>query len=67
MSHVNLDTIIDSLWSDCIDSDIKTLMRRLITSSYRAFTERVEDYFTPQAVTFYSRIGDETREPLFKP
>ncbi len=53
VQHNNLDTVVDNIWSDCISPDIREVIKAPVTSSYRAFKQRMEDFFIPQPVSFY--------------
>ncbi len=53
------------MWSDCISPEIREVIKAPVTSSYRAFKPRMEDFFTPRPFSFYEQIGDDSRAPLF--
>ncbi len=42
------------------------MIKAPVTSSYRAFKQRMEDFFIPQPLSSYEQIGDDTRAPLFR-
>ena len=43
------------------------MIKAPVTSSFRGFKPRMEDFFIPQPMSFYEQIGDDTRAPLFRP
>ena len=61
-----LDSALDGIWNDCLDPVIKQQLKRPVTSSYRAFKDRVEDFFCPKAVVFFAQIGDDGHPPQFQ-
>ena len=65
--HTSLDTAVANIWSDCVSLDIREVIKAPVTSSYRAFKQRMEDFFIPQPLSFYEKIGDDTCAPLFRP
>ncbi len=47
--HANLDTAVANIWSDCISPEIREVIKAPITSSYRAFKQRMDYFFYSSA------------------
>ncbi len=39
--HTSLDTAVANIWSDCVSADIREVIKAPVTSSYRAFKQRM--------------------------
>ena len=47
VQHTSLDTAVANICSDYVSPDIREMIKAPVTSSYRAFKQRMEDLFIP--------------------
>ncbi len=55
--HTNLDTAVANIWSDCISAEIREVFKAPVTSSYRAFKQRMEDFSSRNLSLSTSKLG----------